>query len=104
MELNCFQNTRLVEGDNAEMLPKKLEDNSEMKVGIPRLNIDRYGHTKSVSETMYDREVSDRLLVLDHCGVARETRAADELNEKSSPRLCNLLHYSIPVFVKTVLS
>ena len=74
-----FMNYELIEGDILQTVPQYLSQHPELKIALLHIDVDVYQPAVVVLKYLYDRVVTNGLVVFDDFAtVAGETRAIDE--------------------------
>lgn len=96
-----FENVALNEGNVFETLPKFIEENPATRIAYLHLDMDVKEPTEYALDLLYERVVSNGLIVFDdYNAVAGETDAVDAFVAKHKLRLEKTSHYYVPAFVR----
>jgi len=74
-----FENYELVQGDVSDTIPTYVDNHPELKIALLHIDVDVYQPSVAILKHLFDRVVSDGIIVFDDYGtVAGETKAVDE--------------------------
>ena len=92
-------NYELIEGNILQKVPLYVKQHPELRIALLHIDVDVYEPTKVILQHLYDRVVSNGIIVLDdYATVAGETLAVEEFFRNTKIEKLSISH--IPSFIK----